>query len=500
MRHRARRLKRHTWRFSLLARRAVLAIERAHYRRFLVSVGAGMVVLGAMMWIPAVNHSFVGAPDRQMMTMAFKIRAEQVAADDPALLIDIDDSTIVGTLPASGPPRAPLATAPRGVVAKVLDYILHAPPGQGAKVVIVDVDFATPTPGDEAGAAELHKVLAEWAQTPSAPPLLLGRQSFPASAITSDQTPKLLLPATDYDDVVDPAPNIYWVIVKMLSDENSVIREFRPYECDVRPDGKMAPVFSAPLMAYAFMVQGKIPNGAPVSQWTKTADADCAGPPHPPIQYGEFINYHLELGEGENENRVWPDMPANWPGASVCGPNADRAVFRRLSAGDVAAAGPDADHGLLCQRLVVVGGTNQAANDFEQTPFNDMSGPVILINAARGLEMSDGGLKRVPLWLQLTTLIVMSALITVGFWAARKLREHYEGLRSRHRERPLIVRLRLLPFNPVLLSYVFAFTAYAAGVGLLIVSLNLGYWGYLSAPAFASAVVGSVQEFSNDED
>jgi hypothetical protein len=286
-----------------------------------------------------VNHSFVGEPDRQMMTMALKIRAEQVAAEDPALLIDIDDNTIVGTMPQTGPPRAPLATAPRGVVAKVLDYILHAPPGRGAKVVIVDVDFATPTPGDEAGAADLHKVLAEWAQTPSAPPLLLGRQSFPASAITNDQSGKLLLPATDYDDVVVPAPNIFWVIVKMLSDENSVIREFRPYECDVGPDGKMAPVFSAPMVAYGFLVQGKIPANAPVNQWTGQAAADCAGPVHPPIQYGELINYHLELGEGEN-NRVWPDMPADWPGAATCGADADRAVFRRISAADVAAAGP----------------------------------------------------------------------------------------------------------------------------------------------------------------
>jgi hypothetical protein len=365
--------------------------------------------------------------------------------------------------------------------------------------VIVDVDFATPTPGDDAGAADLHKVLAAWAQTPSAPPLLLARQSFPASAITSDTSGKLLLPATDYDDVVVPAPNIFWVIVKMISDENSVIREFRPYECDVGPDGKTTPVFSAPMVAYGFMVQGKIPANAPVNQWTRQAAADCAGPPHPPIQYGELIDYHLELGEGEND-RVWPDMPPNWPGAAVCGPNADRAVFRRLSAADVAAAGPDADHGVICQRLVVVGGTNQAASDFEQTPFNDMAGPVIMINAARGLELSHGGLKVVPLWLQLTTIVVMSGLITVGFWLARKLRDHYTRLKSRHRERALIVRLQVLPFNPVLLNYVFAFAAYGVGIGLLLLSLNLGYWGYLSAPAFASAAVGAVQEFSNEED
>jgi len=188
------------------ARRALAAVEQSHYRRFLISFVAGIAVLAAMR-VEAINQSIFGQPDRQMMDSAFQIRTDQETGGDPALFIDIDDSTIAGIRSANGPTRAPAATAPRGILADVLEYIRTAPPNKGAQTVVVDVDLATPTPGDEAGAAKLHKVLADWAQTPSAPPLILARQSFP-EAVLGGQGDGLVLPTTDYDDVVTPAPNI----------------------------------------------------------------------------------------------------------------------------------------------------------------------------------------------------------------------------------------------------------------------------------------------------
>ena len=100
---------------------------------------------------------------------------------------------------------------------------------------------------------------------------------------------------------------------------------------------------------------------------------------------------------------MWPDAPPTWRGVAVCGSSVDRAMFRRISAGDVAAAGAEASHELLCQHLVVIGGTNIAAGDFEQTPLNEMSGTMIIVNAVQGLQMSGGGLRRVPLLVQLLT-------------------------------------------------------------------------------------------------
>lgn len=481
--------------------RSFRAVDRSHYRRFLVSFVAGLAVLGAMR-VPQINRSMFGQPDREMMQMAFKIRADLETGGDPVLMLDVDDNTIAGADSARGGPlRAPLATAPRGIVADALEYIRTAPPGRGAQAVIVDVDFATPTPGDEAGAAKLHEVLERWSHTPSAPPLMLARQAFPASVLKGGDgqanPTSVIIPSTDFDDVVGPAPNIYWANVKMMGDQDGVIREFLPYECADGPHGPMV-LYSAVLLAYGFLEQGNVPKDAPVTKWMKQAERDCANPNHQPILHGELINYHLSLGKGEN-GRVWPDLPMSWRGFKTCGPGADRAVFRRISAGDVAAAGPDASHDLLCGRLLIVGGTNAVASDFQQTPLNEMAGPMIIANSIRGLQLSGGGLKRVPTWLQLSVLLLMSAAITLGFTITRRIREHYASLRSRVRGHALITRLRLMPFNPVVLNWAFAFTAHWIGIGLLLISLDHGYWGYLSAPAFASAAVGAMQEFADDE-
>ena len=475
-------------------RRLVLTIERGHYRRFLVSCLAGILVLG-MMRVPMINRSMFGEPDRQMMETAFKMRADLLQGADPALFIDIDDQTIAAAMPP-GPHRVPLATAPRGVIADVLDYLRSAPPGRGAAVVVLDTDLATPTPGDDAGAAKLHKVLADWARTPSAPELLIARQSFPEATFGGSGN-KLILPTSDYDRIVDPAPNIMWAIVKMMADQNGVVREFLPYECVIGPSGPQV-LYSAALLAYGFLQNGKIPRGARVRRYMTGAEKDCANPHRHVDLHGELVNYHLSLGKGEND-RVWPTLSPSWQGFRQCGAGSDPAEFRRISAGDVAAAGPDASHDLICGRLVVIGGTNLAANDFEQTPLNEMNGSVIIVNAVRGLELSGGGLRRVPMWLQLAVLLVVSAGITAGFAITRRIREHYLNLRTRHKGRPWHVRLRLMPFNPVVLNFVFAFIAHWVGIGLLLISLDRGYWGYLSASAFASAAVGAMQEVADDE-
>ena len=165
----------------------------------------------------------------------------------------------------------------------------------------------------------------------------------------------------------------------------------------------------------------------------------------------------------------------------------------------MAAAGPDASHDLLCGRLLIIGGTNAVASDFQQTPLNEMAGPMVIANSVRRLQLSHGGLKRVPLLLQLSVLLAVSAAITGGFSITRRIREHYLTLKSQSRGRPLMARLRLIPFNPVVLNWAFAFAAHWTGIGLLLISLDQGYWGYLSAPAFASAAVGAMQEFADDE-
>ncbi|MDB5432343.1 MAG: hypothetical protein JWP35_3459 [Caulobacter sp.] len=486
-------------------RRIFVRVSRSAWRRFIISSVVGLAVLG-LMRIPQVDATMFGQPDREMMETAFKMRADlKGGMADPALLIDIDDDSLAGTLPKVEPggfPTAPPATTPRAMVADVLEYIRTAPAGEAPKVVLVDMDVATPTPGDEEAAAKLRGVLVAWNQTPTAPPLVLARQSFP-EVVYGGTGNKLILPATIIDDLVaDKHGKIFWGQVKVMADQNGVMREFLPYECVQTPSGPQV-LYSSALLAYGFMAaETGIPKDAPVRKWLSTAEGVCAKPNPAPIAHGELINFHLSLGKGEN-GRVWPELPPTWPGFKTCGQDTDHAIFRRLSAADVAAAaqaGPDASHALLCGRLVLVGGTNTVASDFQQTPLNEMNGTVILANAATGLQLSNGGLRRVPWYLQISTLLLVSLMITGGFTVTRRIRDHYLGLKDRHKESSFWVKVRLTPFNPVVLNWAFAFAAHWLGISLLIFAMGHGYWGYLSAPAFAAAATGAMQEFADDDD
>lgn len=485
-------------------RRLFVRISRSHWRRFIVSSIVGLIVLFAMR-LPQVDRSMLGQPDREMMETAFKIRADLGGGTaDPALFIDIDDRSIANTLlPPAAPgqmPPAPAATTPRMILADVLEYIRSAPPNEAAKAVIVDLDVATPTPGDEAGVARLREVLYAWARTPGAPALIIGRQAFP-DQVYGEEGDGLILPASPVDDIVDPAPNIFWGEIKVMSDQNGVMREFLPYECVRTPQG-VKPLYSVALLAYGFLEKGNIPKDAPVQKWMAEAPAVCAQKNPLPPDHGELINFHLTLQRGDDE-RIWPNMKSTWPGFAICGQNTDHALFRRLSAADVAAAasaGAGASHAVLCSRLVLIGGTNIVSTDFQQTPLDDMSGTVILANATRGLQLSDGGLRRVPWWVQISTLLLVSLGITAGFTLTRRIRDHYLDLKLKHAGANFWNKVRLTPFNPVVLNWAFAFAAHWVGIGLLIYAMEMGYWGYLSAPAFAAAAVGAMQEFADDDE
>lgn len=485
-------------------RRIFVRVSRSAWRRFIISSVVGLAVLG-LMRIPQVDATMFGQPDREMMETAFKMRADlKGGMADPALLIDIDDDAIAGSMPKPEQgqlPPAPSATTPRTIIADVLEYIRTAPPNQAAKVVIVDTDIATPTPGDEEGVVKLREVLSKWAATPGVPVLLLARQSFP-EAVYGGGGDALILPTSPYDDIVEASQGaISWGQVKVMADQNGVMREILPYECVVTAHG-VQPLFNVALTAYGFLQNGKIPDDAPVWKWIKGAADACKANPPKRIIHGELINYHLSLGKGEN-GRVWPELPDNWPGFKVCGNGGDHYIFRRLAAADVAAAaaaGADADHAVLCSRLVLIGGTNIVASDFQQTPLNEMSGTVILANAATGLQLSNGGLRRVPWYLQISTLLLVSLMITGGFTVTRRIRDHYLGLKDRHKESSFWVKVRLTPFNPVVLNWAFAFAAHWLGISLLIFAMGHGYWGYLSAPAFAAAATGAMQEFADDDD
>ncbi len=469
---------------------------RLYWRRALISFLAGAAVL-LLMRIPVVHNSILGAPDREMLNSAFRIRADTaVGLGDPAVLLDIDDRSIQTPPYALVPPgREPPASVPRAMAADLLTFVLGAPRGREPAAVILDVDLGAPAGDGATGVAKMRAALSAWARTPGAPALALAREAF-SPEILGLAGRNLVLPPSDYDDIVAAAPNIYWSTVKVLADAEGTVQEYMPFQC-VSQGGTVQPLYSASLLAYGAAQGGAPPKGSPAAQAIGAAPAECARAKGEAVGEGQVIDFHLSLTRGE-EQPVWPELPAAWPGFRSCGRAGDATVFRQVSAADVLAAGPDASRDLLCRRFVIIGGTNGIASDFQQTPLSLMSGPMILLNAARGLQMSNGGLRQASLWVQGGVLLVVSVAITISFSASRAARRGYRRYRAGASH--WAHRLALLPLNPVVLNWVVALAAHWIGIGLLLVSLKFGFWGFLSGPAFGSATAETIQDFTEEHE
>ncbi len=355
----------------------------AQRRRAGLSFAVGLLIL-LLIQIPAVEQSFLGDPDRQMMETAFQLRADLIRGlAEPVLFVDFDDRSLSQSAGAA-PFKPPLATIPRASIADLLDFARTAPPNEAPHAVILDVDIAQPASDGPAGIARLRQALAAWGAAASAPPLVIVREPYAASAVGLDGAGQVL-PDTPYDDIVQPAPNIFWSQARVLTDEHGVVREFRPYDC-VLTRGGVKPLYSAALIAYQFTeTDPAVLQHALARHWMAEAAARCVGrTPPPPLIHGERIDYHLSMGL-TFQQRVWPDLDPRWPGFATCG-RSDSAVFRRLSAVDIldaVRAGGDVSHSLLCRHVVIIGGTNSSQGDFVQTPLDEMSGSVVLANAVR---------------------------------------------------------------------------------------------------------------------
>ena len=471
-------------------------IIRLRLRRIAVTIGAGIITLIAMQF-PIVEQTFLGDPDRAMVNTAFKFRADLFSGDgDPVLFIDFDDRSTAAAVPDGAWPRAPQARTNRETLAQILEFIRTAPPEHQAGAVMMDVDLATADPEDPTTAEMMRGVFDRWSKTPSAPLLVMAREAFPAEVLNLPGD-RLILPVSEYDDIVARAPNIFFGQVKVLADQAGIVGDFVPFECVQTPTGPDV-LYSAVLLLYGAMERGDVPKDAPVMKWMQGAPDICKAAKGNAVEpEREQINYHMSM-EMRGQHRVWPDLKPEWDGHGRC-QGGDRAIFRRLSAADVAAAGLDGSREILCGRLVIIGGSNLSQGDWQQTPLNEMPGPVILANSVRGLQITGGGMRKLSLPWQIMVLIPVALLISAGFAVTRQARREYKRYLRRHPEGNFWVRMRALPFNPVVMNWVLAAGAHYVGVGLLLFSLGWGFWGFLSAPAFASAVAETAQEFADDE-
>jgi CHASE2 domain-containing sensor protein len=466
----------------------------AERRRAGLSFTVGLIVL-LLIQVPAVEQSFLGGPDRQMMETAFKLRADVIRGSaDPVLFLDIDDRSLSQLQPGAPPFSPPLSTAPRAAIADLLDFIRTTPAGSAPRVVIVDVDLSQPASDGEQGVGRLRTALAAWAAS-KAPPLIIAREPYPASALGADSAIPVL-PDTPYEAIIAPASNIHWANSQILSDQNAVVREFLPYRCVASSRG-VRPLYAPALLAYGLMEPHAAGTQAPAARWLVEGDSHCRTHPAQSPPHGERIDYHMSMDLGFAA-RVWPSVSSAWPGWKSC-EGTDTAVLRRLSVIDILDAvrsGADVDRGLLCRHIVIIGGTNASAGDFIQTPLNEMNGSIVLANAVRGLQLTQGGMRPIPLLLQILLLFFVSAWISLSAAATARVRRRYVRLRQGAGERSLAQRLMVIPLNPILLNGAIALLAHWFGIALLMGSLNFGLWGFLSAPVAAAAITETVQAFN----
>ena len=277
-----------------------------------------------------------------------------------------------------------------------------------------------------------------------------------------------------------------------------MVREFVPYECVLTSTG-MKPLYSAALLAYEFTERdaANVLAHASSSHWMQDGAGHCQSQPYIPLTHGERIDYHISLDTG-SADRVWPNLAAGWPGFKVCAP--DSAIFRRLFPLDIVnalSAGGDVSRGLLCQHIVIIGGTNAIGGDFVQTPLNEMNGSGVLANAVRGLQLTHGGMRPIPIILQVLLLMLASLAMSASALATEHGRHRYRWPgRSPHKDK-IGLRLGIILLNPVILNGINALAAHGVGIVLLMISLNFGLWGFLSAPVFAAAITETVQEFAD---
>ena len=110
----------------------------AERRRAGISFTVGLIVL-LLIQIPSIEQSFLGAPDRQMLETAFKLRSDAIGGTaSPVLFLDFDDRTI-GAGGAYFAPPPP--TTPRVLIAQLLDFIRTSPADSAPRVALLDIDI-----------------------------------------------------------------------------------------------------------------------------------------------------------------------------------------------------------------------------------------------------------------------------------------------------------------------------------------------------------------------
>ena len=277
----------------------------------------------------------------------------------------------------------------------------------------------------------------------------------------------------------------------MLTDLTRVVREIPVPDCVDTSTGAR-PLLSDALLMYRAAAGGSLPADAPVARLFVNSCAHGAAAPET-HERGELINFHFTFPPGtplQNYGRE----PADWPGYKACGKDDGGDVIQVVSAAVVEDAWADADPGILCKRLVLIGGTNELGGDFQNTPIGQMAGVMILGNAIRGLQGTGGGLHAVPILIQFGVVGIVSALMWAIFHLTSNLRDHYIAIRARDDGKNINARIIGVLLNPFAIRWVLNYATFFVGIFAMVTAIDRGYWGYVSAPAFTAYFAGLLQQ------
>lgn len=196
------------WRRVVVAGVGVLLSARQPLAVMTVGVATFLFVLVVK------NYSFLGDEEMGVQDKAYQIRADTEASKivPPFVMVDLTQRDLYQL-------NYP-TVVPRNLLAKILTLAAAGNP----KLIVVDVDLSWSGKPEEE--AELRQTLRSLSG-PGKPPIFLVRQLYGRG----DGASSNLLKRTDYDEVVDPSPNLSWVSAQVVLDGDTVARRYLVAPC-----------------------------------------------------------------------------------------------------------------------------------------------------------------------------------------------------------------------------------------------------------------------------
>jgi CHASE2 domain len=456
-----------------------------------------------LLQIEGIERSFLGAPDREMLQSAFKLR-DGVArgSGDPILWLDLDYDALASYAQSRGR-ASPVAMAantgpspvvPRKVLAATLAYARQP----GATLVVLDVDIGWSAP-DSDGEAQLEAELKAWAADPNAPLLLLAREVL---YLPNGAT---LMP-TRFDTIVSSSSNIAYASVNMLSGGGGV-KEFVASQCYWSQN--RTPLYLPSVVSFAdaaqaaYRVHGVSPMQSQArslkSKIIKQSAANttpCAQGSLRGSQNG-VVSWHIGYAYPATIRAAQVNM--SWPHQSLCQLSGPPPTAARISVADMWTDPKAASAAPLCRRMVIIGGDNAIAKDRSATPIGMLPGPLILANAMRG-HFDTGPIVRgnwSALRLSLQVALLFFTVICI-VWAFEGIASLRQWLKSKKAIGPT-GKFLLFVTHPLCFKFVVAFATFGLGVLVTALSLELGFWGLLSAPAYFATLFEAWKQINADK-